>query len=257
MTQTPATRRIIAAVDNSVAAVPVITMATALAPLLGASVDAVEVTHNGPGQTALASATRLHVPFRTMHGDELELLCEQCAAPDVVATVIGTRSRPGRHGPAGHLALGLAARLDVPVITVPPDCMPPAELHHVLVATEGTLAKRRTLRRAIELASAVGLRFTVVHVDDEDSIPSFSDQVQHETELYTKEFLARNVPGAPDADIELRIGSPADQVLAVIGSVSPDLVAVGWPHTDDPGRGRVGREILERSPVPVLLVATV
>ena len=34
-----------------------------------------------------------------------------------------------------------------------------------------------------------------------------------------------------------------------------ELVAVGWRQTDDPSRGAVARKIIDRSPVPVLLVA--
>jgi nucleotide-binding universal stress UspA family protein len=79
--------------------------------------------------------------------------------------------------------------------------------------------------------------------------------VQHETEAYAHEFLARHVLGAPQARLELRIGVPATEVLRAIESISAELVAVGWPHTSDPGRGAVAREILDRSPVPVLLVA--
>ena len=69
------------------------------------------------------------------------------------------------------------------------------------------------------------------------------------------EFFARHLPGAPQARLELRIGVPAIEVLSIVESLHPELVAVGWPHAHDPDRGAVAREILDRSPVPVLLVA--
>ena len=95
----------------------------------------------------------------------------------------------------------------------------------------------------------------MIHVDDESSIPSFSDQVQHEVNAYTHEFLARFLPGAPSARLELRIGVPADEILGAAESTEPDLLALGWPQTDDPARGLVAHELLERCHVPMLLVA--
>jgi hypothetical protein len=55
--------------------------------------------------------------------------------------------------------------------------------------------------------------------------------------------------------LELRIGVPAVEVLRAIESTQAELVAVGWPQTDDPNRGAVAREILDRSPIPILLMA--
>jgi nucleotide-binding universal stress UspA family protein len=95
----------------------------------------------------------------------------------------------------------------------------------------------------------------VVHVDDESSIPSFSDQVQHETEAYSREFLARYLPGAPEARLVLRVAVPADEILTAAASTEPDLLAMGWSQTDHPARGLVVHDILARSHVPMLLAA--
>jgi len=139
------------------------------------------------------------------------------------------------------------------VVVVPPNAEPPQQLHRVLVAMEGTPGKARALQRTIELSTGAGLDIVVVHVDEE--IPSFTDQVQHETAAYAQEFFSRHLVGAPQVRLELRIGVPAIEVLATVEALRPELVAVGWPHTADPDRGAVAREILERSTVPVLLVA--
>lgn len=94
-----------------------------------------------------------------------------------------------------------------------------------------------------------------MHVDDEGSIPSFSDQVQHETDAHGRGVLARNCPGATSARLESRVGVPADEIMATVESLDPALVAVGWPQSDDPSRGAVAREVLDRSRIPVLLIA--
>ncbi len=93
----------------------------------------------------------------------------------------------------------------------------------------------------------------VVHVDDEQSIPSFSDQEAHETWAYAEEFLARYLPGAGPARLELRVGDPADEIINLAQQGPVDLLALGWPR--DPARGAVARRVLRRSHVPVLLVA--
>ena len=99
------------------------------------------------------------------------------------------------------------------------------------------------------------MELVIVHVDDETSIPRFSDQVQHEVESYSREFLHRYCAGACVARLESRVGVPADEILAAAIDVAPGLLAMGWPPSSEPGRGEVVREVLDRSPVPVLLVA--
>jgi len=244
--------KIIAAIDNSAAARPVLTMAHAVARALGGSPEAAHVLEGGD-ETARAEAEGMGIPLRALAGEPLEELARLVAEDDVAAAVVGTRGQVSGPRPAGHLALALAGRTDKPVVAVPPDARPPTELHDVLIAMEGTPGKARALRRTIALSADAGLDLVVVHVDEE--VPSFTDQVQHETEAYSQAFLARHVMGAPQARLELRIGDPAAEVLKAIDILHPDLVAVGWPHSDDPGRGVVAREILDRSPIPVLLVA--
>ena len=120
---------------------------------------------------------------------------------------------------------------------------------------EGTPRNALDMLRTIELGAAADIELVVVHVEDEDSIPSFSDQVQYESEAYANEFLARYCAGAPQARLVLRIGIPVDEILAAADDVAPDMLAIGWPHSDDPTRGDVAREIVNRSRIPVLLVA--
>ena len=58
-----------------------------------------------------------------------------------------------------------------------------------------------------------------------------------------------------NARMEMRIGNPADEILRTIDEVKPDILAIGWTQSDDPERGAAAREVLNRSPVPVFLVA--
>jgi len=247
--------KLIAAIDDSAAARPVLATALALAPVLGATVEAVHVSEDGGGHTAEAMAESRGVPLRALSGDPLETLALVAEEDDVVALAVGARGRPSGRRPAGHLALALAGRIDKPVLVVPPEAHPADRIRRVVVAMEGTPGKARGLKRAVELGTASDVELVVIHVDDETAIPLFSDQVQYEAESYAREFLARYCPGAPDARLELRIGVPADEILATSETIAPDVIAIGWPHTSDADRGLVAREILERSHLPVLLVA--
>ncbi len=248
--------RIIAAVDDSACAHPVVAAAQLLAPVFGADVEGLHVA-DVEGRTAAAAAAGFRVPFRTVPGDPLALLVELAGADDVVGFAIGQRSHVAAAA-TGHLALGLADSVDQPVLVVSPHAVLPDRFRRVLIAMEGVPGNARDLKRALALASGAELELIVVHVDDEASVPSFSDQVQYENEAYAQEFLARYAPGAPDARLELRIGAPVDQILRTCEEEQPDVVAMGWPHAHvhDPQRGAVVRAVLERSPVPVLLVAT-
>ena len=245
--------KILSAIDNSLTAKPVLAMSAALAPVLGADVEAMYVAEDG-GHTARECAASCGIAFRQLPGDPLQQIVRQAANEAVVAVVIGARGRRGgRH--IGHLAREVADAIDKPVLVVPPDAEPAERLHTVVIAMEGTPGKARSLKSAIAVAADADLELVVVHVDDENSIPSFSDQVAYETESYAEEFLARYLQGAPKARLELRVGVPADEIIAAADSAMADVLAIGWPQSRDEQRGAVAREVLDRSRIPVLLVA--
>jgi len=245
--------KVIAAIDNSLAAHPVVMMASVLAEVLGATVEVLHVSDDD-GSTARACADRLGVPFRRCGGDPLDCIRAAAEADDVVAVAIGARREPSGHH-VGHLARQIADAIDKPLLVVPPEAELPAHLHSVVIAMEGTPSRTRNLKVALDVAAGADLDLTVVHVDDETSIPSFSDQVAHETASYAEEFLARYARGAPRAHLELRIGPPADEIIDLTDQATPDLLAIGWPQSAGEEHGVVAREILDRSHIPVLLVA--
>ena len=95
---------------------------------------------------------------------------------------------------------------------------------------------------------------TALHVDDDSSLPSYSDQTQHETETFAREFVARNLPPSIDIELALRVGRPGAEVLAACDESTTDLVVVAWSRDLSPGRAGVVRQLLERTRVPVMLV---
>jgi nucleotide-binding universal stress UspA family protein len=243
---------VIAAIDNSAAARPVLVAATALARVLGADVQALFVAED-EGQTARFSAERLGVTFRRLAGEPLRQIARRAVADDVVAIAVGARRRVNQRR-IGHMACAVANEIAKPVLVVPPEAMPAQRLRTVLLAMKGTPASARGNKAMVDLASGTDLELVVVHVDDEASIPNFSDQAAHQTHAYAEEFLARYLHGVPKARLELRVGVPADEIVATSDSIAADLLALGWRQSKDNSRGAVVREVLDRSHVPVLLV---
>jgi len=64
----------------------------------------------------------------------------------------------------------------------------------------------------------------VLHVLGGPSLPLFSDQPQHEAEVWTREFLARFCPCPDDVRLEVRVGLAEEAVLRVAAEVGADLV---------------------------------
>ena len=244
---------VLAAVDDSLAAGPVVTAACGIAPLLGSSVRAVHVG-SAAGVTAHECADRAGVEFVAVAGDPADELV-RLAGDTVTAVVVGTRNLPTGTEQVGHLVLELADRLRQPLLVVPPQYVPAERIGRVLVALEGTPGRAKTLRHAVQIVAGADLDLTVVHVDPVEAVPAFSDSAGHEQAEFAQEYLARYWPLAPTARLALPLGAPAEQVLAVADDVKPDVLVVGWPQGAGTEHGHVVRELLRRSAFPVLLVA--
>jgi hypothetical protein len=244
---------VLAAVDDSAAAGPVVAAAAAIAPLLGSSVEAVHVGEPG-GSTARACSEQAGVPFRTVPGEPMTRLLE-LASDGVTAVVVGSRGRPTGETAVGHLTLALADTLPRPLLVVPPQAAPADRIRRVLVALEGSPGRAKPLRHALQVVAGADIDLTVVHVDTEDSVPSFSESAAHETEEFAQEYLRRYWPDVPKARLALPIGSVADEILALADVLRPDLLVAGWPQGSGAEHGHVVRDLLRRSSYPVLLVA--
>ncbi|MGO9341544.1 MAG: universal stress protein [Acidimicrobiales bacterium] len=245
--------RVIAAVDHVTASQSVIGMAQAVAYALDASLEIQFLPEEGDlTQPTTEVGGR---PSLAHYGDPVEGLASAAQESDVVAIILGAHTTSVHQQAPGHLAMALADRTDKPVLVVPPGVLVPDRLRTVVLAMEGTPAKARALQRSVAISARAGLEIVVVHVEDEESIPSFSDQIQHETEAYAQEFFARHLIGAPQMRLELRVGDPATEVLSAAEAADAELIAVGWPQ--DPSRGDVARRIVALSAVPVLMVPIV
>lgn len=245
---------VIAAIDNSAAATPVLETGHAIADLYGAELEAVHVREHS-FVMASAAAGAAGVPLHIQAGETAGVLRRIMRAPDVVALVIGARGTPAGRRPLGSTALELITSVPKPVVVVPPDLRHPGPIDSILVPLDGSPATAAALAGTIELARAADLEVILLHVREEAALHPFSDQPHHEAQAWAEEFIARYCPCPPEeVDLHLRVGVPPEEVARVIDETGADLIALGWSQKLEPGRAAVVHETLARSPLPVLLI---
>lgn len=248
---------LLAAIDDSAAARPVLEAAGRLGPLFDASPVAVHVAESGSGATARAECEAAHVPLRLRRGDARSRLVELAGSGEVVAVVAGARRVPVGATPAGHVAMHLIEEVGKPVVVVPPAPATSRPLRRVLVPVDDDpvtwTALRPLLGRLIERSSA---EIVALHVFEPDRIPPYSDHTGHEADAWAAHFLDRCFPGADArARVEVRVGPAPEAVPAAVAQVDPDLVVIAWHQDLTPGRALVVRTLLARASVPLLLVS--
>lgn len=246
--------KVIAALDNSLAAKPVLATAIALARLLGAEVEALHVTSDGD-RNARGAAEAAGVELQTRSGPVVEQLREAGGSNEVLAVVLGARGTPAGRRALGSTALAIATSLAKPVVVVPPDAAATAVLRRVLVPVEGGLSATLTPRAIVQLVEGTELDVVLLHVHDEGSLPAFTDQPQHEQPAWTDEFLRRYCPwGIGRVQLELRVGRTAELVPRVAEETRVDLIALGWAQELAEGRAPIVRTALTQTRLPVMLV---
>jgi nucleotide-binding universal stress UspA family protein len=245
---------VLAAIDRSQAAKPVLTVARAVAMILGAEPFALHVQEDS-AQAPVEVARTAGVQLRVVRGNVVDRLVAEGEADDVAALVIGAHGIPTDPRPLGATAVAVATTLLKPVVVVPPEAEPPPTINRALVPLEGELTTSLAPRALIELAPQVGLEVVALHVVLPEAIPAFTDQPQHEQQAIAREFLARYCPWGIDVvSFETRVGRREDLIPLAAAECGCDLIVLGWLQRLNPGRANVVRATLERSHVPVMLV---
>jgi nucleotide-binding universal stress UspA family protein len=247
-------KKVLAALDNSLAGKSVLASAQAFAALLDSQVEAVHVQTNGQ-RTVRNMTEAAGIPLRTTTGPVVRCLVEAGEANDVVALVIGARGTSASSKPLGGQAAAVATALSKPVLIVPPDADPPQTFRRVLVPLEGSQATSLAPRWLFELPRETEIDVVALHIHDEASIPAFTDQPQHEVSAWAREFIQRYCPwGIGTVQLETRVGRIGELVPLVAEQCDCDLIALGWSQHLSSGRARVVHETIQRSHRPVLLV---
>jgi hypothetical protein len=245
---------IIAALDNSLAATPVLTTALALAELLDANVVPMHVAVNG-SRVAENVAEHVGVALQTRPGPVVDRLLEEVGPEHVFGVVLGARGTPGDRRPLGSTAVAIATAIRKPVVVVPPDARPTRGLQRVLIPIEDGFSASFTPTSIIRLAQSTALEVLAVHVEEPGALPAFTDQPQHEHTAWAREFLRRYCPwGIDTIRLEFRIGNASEIVPSVAEQERVDIVALAWAQELAEGRAPIVRATLARAKVPVMLV---
>lgn len=141
-----------------------------------------------------------------------------------------------------------------PVVLVPPRVrVARAAIGRVLVPLDGTPESSAAISGTVSQLARAGVDIVVLHVFDAATAPRFWDQAAYAPRDWAEEFLSRHV-SAQNARLEIRTGTPGEQVVDVAEAENADLIALGWSQQLDENRARTVRRSVLESAVPVLLV---
>lgn len=246
-------RTVLAALDSSPAARPVLDTAIELAAITGAVVDAVHVREDS-SPTPEAIASQRNVPLREIEGPVDSALLEELRSPEVIVGVLGARGTPGGRRPVGSTALRVIEQVAKPVAVVPPEAIEVVakEPRRLLIPLEGTTESAQPVESQLVPLLASDVELVVVHVFSTSTAPVMVDHPDWGLETWGGEFLARYCPGA--ALIDLRTGPVGGRILEAASQAGAEIIVLSWSQDMSRGRAAVVRAILEHSPVPVLLL---
>lgn len=110
---------------------------------------------------------------------------------------------------------------------------------HILAATDFSQLGDHALVKAAELAVELGAKLTFVHVMSDDDRSASPMYAQHEVRAHVEKLedararvrtaLSERVPEAMQhiaVEFEVRVGDPADEILAAVGTHGADLVVI-------------------------------
>lgn len=138
-----------------------------------------------------------------------------------------------------------------------------ATFAHVLAATDLSPASQPALDLAVRLAVESGARLSVVHTcevpgADEYALPAdFLCPLVERARARLEELLAPIRGTCPGARAMVRVGAPAEQILAAAEEVGADLIVMsthGRSGVAHALMGSVAERVIQRSPVPALTV---
>jgi nucleotide-binding universal stress UspA family protein len=247
--------KILAALDQTAAAGPVLAASREIAQMFDAEVSGVHVLQDG-AQSVRDLAAHEGIPLAELEGAPGRRLAQALEDDDdAIALVVGTRCLPQGGREIGSTALEVVTTARKPVFAIPPELPAGFAIRRVLVPLEGSLPTSYAPYAALDVPGAEHVEVVILHVLDEQEVPAFSDQPQHEWEAYGREFLARySLWPFEHVRFETRVGRPDEHILPVAKETQSDLVALAWAQELAPGRARIVRETLRRGRIPILLV---
>jgi nucleotide-binding universal stress UspA family protein len=247
-------RTVLAALDSSPAARPVLETALAFGELTGARVEAVNVVDDGH-EIPQWLTVRTQVPLRMLTGAVEPTLIHAVADNAVIAAVFGARRTSSGPRPVGHTAMHVLRRATKPIVVVSPDVgvgSPQRSIRRLLVPLEGNIESSRPVLEMLGPLIVAEVELVVLHVFTRDTVPRTLDRPVRDMSMWGDEFAARFCPGA--TRVQLRVGTVGGEVAAMTGADAVDLIVLSWAQDSSPGHAAVIRDVLGVSTVPVLML---
>jgi nucleotide-binding universal stress UspA family protein len=246
--------KVLAALDQTAAASSVLAASHEIARVFHADVAAVHVVQDGTERVRTLAAQE-GVPLGELQGSPGVRLARLLEDDDeVVALVVGARARARGEREIGSTALEVVTTVHKPVFAIPSELPAGFVIHRVLVPLEGS-PSTSSAYPAVNTADAEQVDIVILHVLEENMLPAFSDQPQHEWETFGREFLARYSPWPVEhVRLETRVGRPEQYILPVARETQCDLIALAWEQQLGPGRASIVRDTLRHGTIPVVLV---
>ena len=136
----------------------------------------------------------------------------------------------------------------------------------LLVPVDFSDSSLRALRYAVGLAAESGGSLTIVHVVPADygwlgigqeEFRDLDKSLQHQAADRLRALADANVPRNTSADLEVRVGRPAEEIVAAAGETKSDLIVLsthGLTGLDRYLIGSVADRVARLSPCPVFLM---
>jgi nucleotide-binding universal stress UspA family protein len=247
------TKTVMAAIDVSPAARPVLETARDVARLTGAAARALHVAEDH-AETLEQLAASLGVPLDVVDGPVRPALLRAFSDPDVVVGLLGARSTPTGRRPTGRTALHVVERTHTPIVVVPPEALHAVRepLPRLLLPLEGSEESSVPVVERLCPLLVAGAELLVLHVFTSRSTPRILDRPARDMQLWAHEFRERFLPRA--ASVECRSGPVTDRILEVASERDVDLIVLSWSQDASPGHAAIVCDVLARSLLPVLLL---
>lgn len=247
-------RTVLAALDTTAAARPVVETARGIGLLMDATVEALHVGDR-PVEMLETLTAQHQMPLRVMAGEDVTAaVLEAVEASGVVAAVVGARAAPGGRRPTGRTALAVVERTRKPTVVVPPDFASggTGSPRRLLIPLEGSPQSSQPVLEGLLPLVASEVELVALHVFTPATMPHVLDRPQRDLELIGTEFLAQYCPHA--TRLEWRTGPVGTQVCDVCATESADLIVLSWSQDSSAGRAAVVRHVLADATIPVLLL---
>jgi hypothetical protein len=237
----------------------VLKTAIGLATLLGMEVEAVHVADEGEATRDIGAATSAFgLELHQWPGPVDDRLLEVLEPPQVFGAVMGMRTFISGPRPAGHTALHVLRGTSKPLVLVPPEAALPQTFtpRRLLVPLDGSPQASAAFLDIEGLLQEEADVEVVVLYTLNGLTPQILDRPHYDLPVWGDEFLRRYCPGERRS-FQWSTGNPAGAVIDVAAEVECDVIVLSFAGDIEVGHGAVIREVLARSPVPVIIVPVI